>query len=182
VVRVWDAFYAIGPWVAVLVPAVVLVLAFVLLAVRPYVRTLVDVLLAGLTAVAVTLTLALTMAPAGDTGTRLAWNLNPLPTLRVIVTGEASRYGTQMDALGNLLLILPLGCFLALLAGSRVAVLLVVAVSLSLETTQWLMATGRQPEVADVLLNATGGLLGVGLAWIAARIVREPLPGRVEPA
>ena len=181
-VRVWDAFYAIGPWVGVLVPAVMLVLALVAIAVRPYARTLVDVVLTAVTAVAVTLTLALTMAPAGESGTRLAWNLNPLPTLRVIVTGEASRYGTQMDALGNLLLILPLGCLLALLAGSRVAALLVVAVSLSLETTQWLMATGRQPEVADVLLNAVGGFVGIGLAVLAARIVREPLPGRLEPA
>lgn len=175
-VRVWDAFYAIGPWVGILVPAVVFVGCAVGLALRRYAPWLMDVVVTGLLAVSVTLTLALTMAPADDPGNRLPWNLNPLPTLKVIITGEASRYGSQMDALGNLLLILPLGAFLALLAGWRAATLIVVAVALSLETTQWLMATGRTPELADILLNAGGGMVGVLLAVLAARLTREPLP------
>lgn len=66
----------------------------------------------------------------------------------------------------NVTLFVPLGAALAALWCRRswVTVLVVVAaVSAGVEAFQWAFPTGRIANSADVLANAAGGLLGIGL-------------------
>ena len=70
-----------------------------------------------------------------------------------------------VDVALNLLLFIPLGVGLRL-RGLSVArsTLVAFAVSLSVESWQYLVVTGRDPTISDVLTNTTGGGLGALLA------------------
>lgn len=96
-----------------------------------------------------------------------AWNLVPLKTtLAQWATGPGALF---YHVAGNLLWFVPLGALLkklrprsrwfhALLAGA--------ALSLFLETCQYLLGTGF-PDIDDVLLNAAGALIGwlIAVVW-----------------
>lgn len=170
-VRVWDAFNALGLWALLLVPVVAFAVAYLAGALRPRWPRFVTGLAAALVFPALTLALLMTMSPGSESATRLPPAWNPWPLLSKVLAGNAS---LRAETLGNLLLLLPLGAALALLLRPSRAGLLVVAVALSLETTQWLLATGRQAETLDVLLNSAGGLAGIGLAVWAQRLAGAP--------
>lgn len=75
------------------------------------------------------------------------------------------------EVLANLVLFVPFGVYLRLLAPARAwwrhAAVAALA-SLALEAAQYVLAVGRS-DVTDVLVNAAGGALGVGLAVAARR-------------
>lgn len=81
-----------------------------------------------------------------------------------------------VDAILNVLLFIPLGLGLALsgIRWSR-ALLIVCALSLTVETTQFFFVAGRDASLGDVLTNTIGGALGFAVAW-NAKIWLRPAP------
>src|SRR5882672_10560265 len=81
-----------------------------------------------------------------------------------------------VDAILNILLFIPLGLGLALsgIHWSQ-ALLIVCALSLTVETTQFFFVTGRDASLGDVLTNTIGGALGFAVAW-NAKIWLRPAP------
>jgi len=69
-----------------------------------------------------------------------------------------------VDAVLNVLLFLPLGIGLAL-SGARLrsALLAILIFSATIEVAQFLVISGRDPAIGDVLTNVLGGSIGFGL-------------------
>ena len=90
-----------------------------------------------------------------------------VPFVSVGVVGASA----PLEVVANLLLFLPFGAYLGLLAPSwpwwRSAGL-VAATSLSLEVAQYVLGVGRS-DVTDVLVNTAGGLLGLALVALVRR-------------
>jgi len=85
-----------------------------------------------------------------------------------VATGGAGA-SAPLEVVVNLLLFIPFGLYLGLLAPARPwwAHLGVVAgVSLALEVAQYVLAVGRS-DSTDVVVNTAGGLVGLGLAAVA---------------
>lgn len=82
------------------------------------------------------------------------------------------------EVLANLLLFVPLGVYLALLAPSwrwhRIA-LVAAGASLALEVTEWIIAVGSS-DITDVIVNTAGALAGIGLVDLARRRLGTRLP------
>lgn len=86
-----------------------------------------------------------------------------------------SRYWTGFDVVANLVGYMPLGLLLGLAQIRHrwpawswpLAAVLPLMLSLGIETLQVFLPM-RVPSRLDLLLNATGGLLGAGIAWILA--------------
>ena len=78
-----------------------------------------------------------------------------------------------VDAFLNVLLFIPLGIGLALfgIAGRR-ALLAVCALSVVIETTQFLVIPGRDSTVGDVVTNTIGGALGFALVRYSLVLLR----------
>lgn len=79
-----------------------------------------------------------------------------------------------VELLGNLLLFVPLGIHLGLLAPTWRAgrvVLVAAGLSLALEITQFVTAVGSS-DVADLLVNTIGALAGFGMLTLARRRLR----------
>lgn len=75
------------------------------------------------------------------------------------------------EVVANLLLFVPFGVYLGLLAPSWAwwrVVGAVAGASLSLEATQYVLAIGSS-DVTDVIVNAAGSLVGLGLLALARR-------------
>lgn len=75
----------------------------------------------------------------------------------------------------NLLIFVPMGIYLQMLLpkGRLHGKLAVIAgTSLLLETAQYVLAIGRS-DITDLLTNTTGGLLGLALYCIIARLLRN---------
>lgn len=75
----------------------------------------------------------------------------------------------------NLLIFVPMGIYLQMLLpkGRFYGKLAVIAgTSLLLETAQYVLAIGRS-DITDLLTNTTGGLLGLALYCIIARLLRN---------
>lgn len=87
-----------------------------------------------------------------------------------VVCGQ---YGL-IDVLQNIVLFLPLGMGLGLLAGGRVLIVSVAAFALSLgvELLQYFVIAGRDGAAGDVIMNTGGGALGAWLVATRFRIVR----------
>jgi hypothetical protein len=74
------------------------------------------------------------------------------------------------DAVRNVLMYIPLGCLLGLMVRSRsgwavsACLFAVVGVSATFEIAQGFVAS-RFPSIDDVICNAVGGAVGLGLAW-----------------
>ena len=93
-------------------------------------------------------------------------------------TGDAGA-STPLDVWANLLLFIPFGLYLGLLATSwswwRTAGV-VAAASLALEVTQYVLGVGSS-DATDVVVNTVGGLVGLGLI----ALVRGGLRRRTAP-
>ncbi len=91
--------------------------------------------------------------------------LNLVP---IVVDGP----GSARDALMNVGVFVPLGMLLATV-GMRVLTVLAtaLAVSLSIEVTQYLLNWGRTADVNDVITNVTGAGLGWLVVWLIYRLV-----------
>jgi glycopeptide antibiotics resistance protein len=107
----------------------------------------------------------LTMTPAR--GGEITPNLAPLAGIVATFRDGGIGFGV-VQLVGNLLLLLPLGALLPVaLPGARLrdAVLVALAVSLTIELVQWRVAAGRMADVDDVWLNTVGAALG----WLTSR-------------
>lgn len=71
------------------------------------------------------------------------------------------------------MLMVPLATALALNWSQRRTILAICGLSVSIEITQHFYGHGRTAQVSDVILNTTGGLLGVGIAALAATIANR---------
>lgn len=79
------------------------------------------------------------------------------------------------EVVANLLLFVPFGLYLGLLAPSWSTWKLagvVASSSLALEVTQWVLSIGSC-DVTDLIVNTTGGLAGLGLLVLARRRLRD---------
>ena len=169
---VWRAFDEVGPAAALLLPAMLLVASLVGAFVLRVSPVLARVLAAGAVAVALVLVLVMTMRPAAaGLGVRVEPLLDPTVSLEALLRPSPGRRLLRLEALGNLLLLMPLGAALRFLTGWRPAALLVVAVAVAVETAQWALATGRVPDALDLVLNTAGGLAGVAMASAAIAAV-----------
>jgi glycopeptide antibiotics resistance protein len=93
----------------------------------------------------------------GSGGVRL--NLIP-----IIVDGP----GSARDALLNVAVFLPLGLLLATVGMRAVPVFgIALAVSLTIEVTQYLLDWGRTADVNDLITNVAGA----GIGWAIARLI-----------
>lgn len=99
--------------------------------------------------------------------------INIIP-FKEIFRYEAGTYLFYKNILGNVLLFLPFGFFVAYFVKVDkpfVMILLSLVVSLSIETTQ--LAIGRVFDVDDVILNVLGGFLGFTLYKFFIKIFPE---------
>ena len=112
----------------------------------------------------------LTLTPAGDPG--WAWGA-PLTELRMYTT-TLERTTTQLQLVGNLLLLAPLAVLAvlrwpALRTPPRLGVL-AVAVAGGIELLQWALPLGRVVSPVDAALNAAGAVVaGLLVALVASR-------------
>jgi glycopeptide antibiotics resistance protein len=175
-------------WVFVVVGlAVLAALAVVVVGVRvrtargePTVLAAIDALVLGglLLAVASTLTFTLVPQPDGPGGAH-SWNLVPFASTSRIAASSVDALVAVRILLGNVLLFVPVGFFVALYRRSshplRSALVASLGLSLVVEVTQAALPLGRVANVDDVILNVAGGLIGaiVALAvWGAVRHLR----------
>jgi glycopeptide antibiotics resistance protein len=77
------------------------------------------------------------------------------------------------DTVGNVMLMVPLATALALTWSKRRTILGICGLSVSIEITQHFYGHGRTAQVSDIILNTTGGVLGVGLAALGATIANR---------
>jgi glycopeptide antibiotics resistance protein len=85
-------------------------------------------------------------------------------------TGEAGA-SAPVEVLVNLMIFIPLGVHVGLLAPARAcwtAIGAAAGTSLALEATQYVLAVGRS-DITDVLVNTAGGLIGLGVLALAQR-------------
>lgn len=121
---------------------------------------------------------ALTSALLAIYGTALALvTLTPghLPERRpvALVPWGATGIASPLQAVMNLLLLVPLGILIPLrwpTMAHRTRVLLVVAVPIAIELAQFALGVSRVASTSDALLNALGGLLGLGLVAVVRRV------------
>ena len=76
----------------------------------------------------------------------------------------------------NVAMFVPVGALVAAVGWRRSPVtlwLITLGMSVGIETFQWLVPTGRVANMADLLANGLGGLLGLGLAGLC-RVRRGP--------
>ena len=74
-----------------------------------------------------------------------------------------------VEVVANLVLFIPLGIYLGLLAPRWpwwVAAVTIAGASVALEVTQYVLAVGRS-DTTDVIVNTVGGLVGLGLLALA---------------
>ena len=77
------------------------------------------------------------------------------------------------EVLDNFLIFVPMGIYLQMLLPRTklyVKFMLIAGTSFLLETMQYILAVGRS-DITDVLTNAAGGLLGLAVYSIAARLI-----------
>jgi glycopeptide antibiotics resistance protein len=99
----------------------------------------------------------------------------PIKLVPFLPSGDAGASAPQ-EVIANLLLFVPFGLYLGLLAPAWQwwkATAVFVGASLALEVTQHLISTGSF-DVTDLIVNAAGGVIGLGL--ISA--IRRRLHGR----
>lgn len=80
-----------------------------------------------------------------------------------------------VEVLANLVLFVPFGVFLALLARhGRVlrSITIIAAASLCMEIAQYVFAVGSS-DVTDLLVNTAGGALGIATVALARRVFRD---------
>jgi len=84
---------------------------------------------------------------------------------------------------GNLVMLAPLGASLAMLTRWRLTKVAegAVAVSISIEVWQLLVATGRSVDVDDIILNLSGAVAGWLVGLLALQLLAAAAPSTVDP-
>lgn len=100
-------------------------------------------------------------------GTGALREINPIP----FAPGPEGTLASPVEVVVNLLLFVPFGVYLGLLARSwswwKVTGT-VAGASLFLEVSQYILGVGRS-DITDVVVNAAGGLIGYGLLILVHR-------------
>lgn len=101
----------------------------------------------------------------------ISWQLNRLTVrLWVALTNRVPGQGLLPEDVGtilNVVLFVPVGFALGLLTTSpRRALAIAIGASALIEIIQLIPTLGRQASLSDVLTNAAGAAVGVGLAWV----------------
>lgn len=103
-------------------------------------------------------------------------NVIPFRTIMEYFTNEAIEFARVLANVGgNIAIFIPLGMFAAFMAGRkplRLQVLWLLAISLSLEVIQYALALGSS-DIDDILLNVTGGVIGIGLVAQLRKLTRS---------
>jgi len=129
--------------------------------------------------------LALTLAPSPPGRRLFAFQDLLQPVVSALTLGRATISLDEAEALGNLLLLLPVGLLLPF-AAPRLAPALVLAgsavASLGVETVQRVLLEDRSPSLQDVMLNVGGTAIGLVVAlelrrWSQSRGESEPREG-----
>lgn len=79
------------------------------------------------------------------------------------------------EVLENVLIFIPFGIYLCMLKYSlnnKKKFILILAASVILEISQYILAVGRT-DITDVITNTCGGMIGIGLYWLATKILRN---------
>lgn len=79
------------------------------------------------------------------------------------------------EVLENLLIFVPMGVYLQILLPKcrlHAKLIIIAGTSLLLEAAQYVLAIGRS-DITDLLTNTAGGLLGLALYCIVARLLRN---------
>ena len=104
-----------------------------------------------------------------------AWALpRPFKLVPFVASGDAGA-SEPLELLANLLLFVPFGLYVALLAGRWrwwAATGVFAASSLLLEIAQHVISTGSF-DITDVIVNTVGGLAGLALFVAARRVLRD---------
>lgn len=112
-------------------------------------------------------------------------NLMPLRTISNALTNYDIWTSTPVRSLYlNILLFIPLGIAVALRSKERPlrsACLTGFAVSLIVEVVQYLFLPGRTVDVDDLILNTTGGAMGVAAVLLLRKVGRSRHPRADDP-
>lgn len=79
------------------------------------------------------------------------------------------------EVLENLLIFVPMGIYLQMLlfkSKFHVKLIIIAGTSFALEVAQYILAIGRS-DITDLLTNTAGGLLGIALYCIVARLLKD---------
>jgi len=89
-----------------------------------------------------------------------------------VVTGHSSNliWPDWHDPVANILMMVPLATALSLKWPGRRVVLVVSALSLCIECTQYFYGHGRTAQISDVILNSIGSAVGIGIATIGTSV------------
>lgn len=120
--------------------------------------------------------LVLTLSPLAPSDALRRFHQELVPLVGALTGGRAQIEVDEAEALGNVLLFLPIG-FLVPLAVPGISLLLVLVgcalLSLGVEALQSRVLTGRQPTLQDVLHNVGGAAIGLILVAELLRRVRD---------
>ena len=92
------------------------------------------------------------------------------------VAGDGSGASAPFEVAANLALFVPFGVYLGLIAPSWAwwrSAAVIAAASLAFEVAQYVLAVGSS-DITDVIVNTTGGIVGIGLLGLARRTSRSP--------
>lgn len=103
-------------------------------------------------------------------------NLIPLRTIRLYLASTPSQT-VAVQLLGNVLLFMPLGFFLAFQGNHRLPKVFSIglAVAVLVETLQFFV--GGSVDIDDVILNSLGGVVGATIAMGVHRVTRRGSDG-----
>lgn len=111
---------------------------------------------------------------------KLQFSITELDTIRDInlipfhYDNEVNRTFHLKEILENVLVFIPFGIYLCMLKHEpsfKVKFVVVLSFSLILEISQYLLAVGRT-DITDLITNTCGGLIGIVLYGVAAKIFR----------
>ena len=99
-------------------------------------------------------------------------------TIKLIpfVAGGGSGASAPFEVAANLALFVPFGVYLGLIARSWAwwrSAAVIGATSLAFEVAQYVLAVGSS-DITDVIVNTTGGIVGIGLLALVRRTSRSP--------
>ena len=79
------------------------------------------------------------------------------------------------EVIENLLIFVPLGIYLQILLPKskfHIKLIIIIGICLLLETVQYILAIGRS-DITDLIMNTTGGLLGLAIYCIMTRLLKD---------
>ena len=112
---------------------------------------------------------------------KLQFSISDLDTLRSVnlipfyYDNEIGAGFHIKEVLENLLIFVPMGIYLQMLlyeSKFHVKLIIIAGTSFLLEAAQYALAIGRS-DITDLLTNTAGGLLGIALYGIAARLLKD---------